>query len=257
MTRRIINVINASGGIGKSLVSSLILETFRIINKENVSAYVLDNTHQGFYYRYGKKNKGALLELQYQNASSGVAHFNIRTADKANLINIFSEKDKCFIFDWPADSVDAFMEIYPDGDYIDAIKEEAEVEDFHIVSVLAYDGNDKKSYHSIQAMLAKYENTSVKFTVFVNYGKCINEKQEAELKELAGKLTNCNIIDFNLKLSPVALSVLTTNPFLECCAPPAYAEFATDGKLLTQITDKLAFKKHLPMLYEAIKTNLS
>lgn len=105
MKEAIINV-NIAGGVGKSLVSSAIVEELRRF--KTVDAYTCDENNQDLYNRLGDKKKPSIQN----DPSKGVKYIDLRDPEiKREIIDALTSDAEVVFFDFPADSLGAFTKL--------------------------------------------------------------------------------------------------------------------------------------------------
>ena len=105
MKEAIINV-NIAGGVGKSLVSSAMVEELRRF--KTVDAYTCDENNQDLYNRLGDKKKASVQN----DPRKGVRYIDLRDmAENRAIVDALTSDSEVVFFDFPADSLGALTKL--------------------------------------------------------------------------------------------------------------------------------------------------
>jgi len=142
MTKEAIINVNIGGNIGKSIVSSAMVEELRCF--KSVDAYTCDENNQDLYNRIGQKYKPS----SQNDPKKGVKYIDLRSMEEnRGIVDALTSESEVVFFDFPADSLGAFAKLAETPENLTEMFEMCERR-MNLLTVIA----DDKSFDSYVAI---------------------------------------------------------------------------------------------------------
>lgn len=258
--KKIIVVLSDAGNIGKTLMTSAILETLRLLGI-TVEAYTCDSRYQSLYHRYGERTQdGNLIPIDKQNPKIGVGFIDISNPHKKiDFVNSFNTDSMYFLYDMPSNSKEALATAFEDIENLLSVIEEIGAELIIVAPI-----KDSKSEESFHAISQEFLQARLVVAINAGYIKATEKPEDAE-KEIARLVDTYQVypqINIEHKLSPEVFSLLKTRTLREVYTP-RIERTNSDGSITgegtfpaNKLTDTTVLNKFIPAITRKIKEEI-